>query len=176
MKPFSLALFALVIVGCSQEQSHNELLCRSAQIVFTQPDSVVRMLSPHYNDSTMTAADRALYGLLYTEALHRSGLSTASDSLIRTSRDFYERHGDDEHLSRALLHHGIILYRQQQVHEAVLSMKRAELLSGGLDLPAFKWRRERQCWQPRLDASLLQAGIEGCKAMRQQTMDCSDAE
>ena len=53
MKPFSLALFALVIVGCSQEQSHNELLCRSAQIVFTQPDSVVRMLSPHYNDSTM---------------------------------------------------------------------------------------------------------------------------
>ena len=139
MKPFSLALFALVIVGCSQEQSHNELLCRSAQIVFTQPDSVVRMLSPHYNDSTMTTADRALYGLLYTEALHRSGLSTASDSLIRTSRDFYERHGDDEHLSRALLHHGIILYRQQQVHEAVLSMKRAELLSGDLDLPAFKW-------------------------------------
>ena len=139
MKPFSLALFALVIVGCSQEQSHNELLCRSAQIVFTQPDSVVRMLSPHYNDSTMSTADRALYGLLYTEALHRSGLSTASDSLIRTSRDFYERQGDDEHLSRALLHHGIILYRQQQVHEAVLSMKRAELLSGGLDLPAFKW-------------------------------------
>ncbi len=111
MKPLSLALFALVIVGCSHEQSHNELLCRSAQIVFTQPDSVVRMLSPYYNDSAMTAADRALYGLLYTEALHRSGLSTASDSLIRASRDFYERQRDDEHLSRALLHHGIILYR-----------------------------------------------------------------
>ncbi|MBR6054436.1 MAG: hypothetical protein IKP46_03770 [Bacteroidales bacterium] len=139
MKPLSLALFALVIVGCSQEQPHNELLSRAAQIVFTQPDSVVRMLSPYYYDSAMTDADRALYGLLYTEALHRSGLSTASDSLIRASRDFYERHGDDEHLSRALLHHGIILYRQQQVHEAVLSMKRAELLSGDLDLPAFKW-------------------------------------
>ena len=37
MKPFSLALFALVIVGCSQEQSHNELLCRAEQIVFIQP-------------------------------------------------------------------------------------------------------------------------------------------
>lgn len=139
MKPLSLAIFALVIVGCSQEQSHNELLSSSEQILFTQPDSVVRILSPYYNDSAMTAADRALYGLLYTEALHRSGLSTASDSLIRASRDFYERHGDDEHLARALLHHGIILYRQQQVHEAVLSMKRAELLSGNLDLPAFKW-------------------------------------
>ena len=139
MKTLSLALFALVIVGCSHEQSHNELLSRSAQIVFTQPDSVVRMLSPYYNDSAMTAADRALYGLLYTEALHLSGLNVASDSLIRVSIGFYERHVDDEHLSRALLHYGIILYRQQQVHEAVLSMKRAELLSSDLDLPAFKW-------------------------------------
>ena len=139
MKPLTLALFALVVVGCSQEQSHNELLCRAEQIVFTQPDSVVRMLSPYYNDTAMTAADRALYGLLYTEALHRSGFSTASDSLIRASRNYYEHNGDDEHLSRALLHHGIILYRQQQTHEAVLTIKRAEQLSGDLDLPAFKW-------------------------------------
>lgn len=56
MKHLLLALFALVIVGCSHEQSHNELLSRSEQLVFTQPDSVVRMLSPYYNDTTMTAA------------------------------------------------------------------------------------------------------------------------
>lgn len=139
MKPLSLALLVLVIVGCSHEQSHNELLSRSAQIVFIQPDSVVSMLSPYYNDTVINTADRALYGLLYTEALHRSGLITMSDSLIRASRDYYECHGDDEHLSRALLHHGIILYRKQQVHEAVLSMKRAEQISADLDLPAFKW-------------------------------------
>ena len=139
MRSLSYALLALVIVGCSHEQSHNELLDKAEQIVFTQPDSVVRMLTPYYNDTTMTAADRALYGLLYTEALHRSGLSTSSDSLIRASRSFYELHGDNEHLSRALLHHGIILYRQKQTHEAVLTMKRAEQLSCDMDLPAFKW-------------------------------------
>ena len=140
MKHIPLALVAFVIVGCSHEQSHNELLCRAEQMVFIRPDSVVRMLFPYYNDTTMTAVDRALYGLLYTEALHRSGLSTSSDSLIRASRNYYEqRHGDDEHLSRVLLHHGIVLYRQQQTHDAVLAMKRAEQLSGDLDLPAFKW-------------------------------------
>ena len=140
MKRIPLALVAFVIVGCSHGQSHNELLCRAEQMVFIRPDSVVRMLSPYYNDTTMTAVDRALYGLLYTEALHRSGLSTSSDSLIRASRNYYEqRHGDDEHLSRVLLHHGIVLYRQQQTHDAVLAMKRAEQLSGDLDLPAFKW-------------------------------------
>lgn len=140
MKRIPLVLLALVIVGCSHGQSHNELLYRAEQMVFIRPDSVVMMLSPYYYDTTMTAADRALYGLLFTEALHRSGLSTSSDSLIRASRNYYEQHhGDDEHLSRALLHHGIVLYRQQQTHDAVLAMKRAERLSSDLDLPAFKW-------------------------------------
>ena len=101
MKYLSFALYALIIVGCSHEQSHNELLGRAEQIVFTQPDSVVRMLAPYYNDTMMTTADRALFGLLYTEALHRSGLSTSSDSLIRISRKNYEYHGDAEHQARA---------------------------------------------------------------------------
>lgn len=139
MRHLQLALLALAIVGCSHEQSHNALLIGAERIVFTQPDSVVGMLAPHYNDTTMTTPDRALFGLLYTEALHRSGLNTPSDSLIRASREYYERHGDDEHLARALLHHAIILYKQQQTHEAVLTMKRAEQLAAGLDLPAFDW-------------------------------------
>ena len=139
MKHLLFALLALVIVGCSHEQSHNELLDRAEQIVFTQPDSVVRMLAPCYNDTAMTEADRALFGLLYTEALHRSGLNISADSLIRASRNYYERHDDNGHLARALLHHGIILYKQQQTHEAVLAMKRAEQLAGGLNQPAFTW-------------------------------------
>lgn len=139
MKHLSLALFALIIVGCSHEQSHNELLVRADHIAFTQPDSVVRMLAPHYNDTTMTTADRALYGLLYTEALHRSGLNISSDSLILVSRNYYEHHGDDYRLARTLLHHAIILYKQQQTHEAVLTMKRAEQLASSQHQPDFDW-------------------------------------
>ena len=139
MTHLALALFVLVIVGCSHEQPHNDLLYRAEQIVFAQPDSVVRMLAPYYSDTKMTTADRALFGLLYTEALHRSGLNISSDSLIRISRNYYEHHGDDEHLARTLLHHAIILYKQQQTHEAVLTMKRAEQLAGDMNQPAFAW-------------------------------------
>ena len=87
----------------------------------------------------MNEADQALYGLLYTEALHRSGLYTEADSLILFSRKYYKEKGDQEHLSRALLHHAIILYKQKLVHEAVLSMKQAESLAKDMDMPAFKW-------------------------------------
>lgn len=139
MKHLFSLLLTIIIVGCSNEQSHNEMLNRAERMVFTRPDSVVRMLAPYYNDTTMTSDDRALFGLLYTEALHRSGLNTPSDSLIRISRNYYERRGDDEHLARALLHHAIILYKQQQTHEAVLTMKRAEQLAGSMNQPAFAW-------------------------------------
>ena len=71
-------------MGCSHEQSHNELLTNAEQIVFTQPDSVVGMLSPSWNDTAMSEADRALFGLLYTEAIHRSGLYIDTDSLTNS--------------------------------------------------------------------------------------------
>lgn len=139
MKHIPYFILLLIIVGCSHEQSHNELLKRAENIVSTQPDSVVGMLAPHWNDTTMTEADRALYGLVYTEAIHRSGLHMESDSLIKASRVYYENHGDDERLARALLHNGIILYKQQQTREAILMMKRAEHLAVDLHVPDFEW-------------------------------------
>ena len=139
MISLSFLIFSLFIVGCSHEQPHNETLAEAEGIVYTQPDKVVRMLASSYNDTTMTKADCALYGLLYTEALHRSGLSTGSDSLIRLSRDYYERQGDEAHLARALLHHAIILYKNQLNHEAILTMKRAEHMAEDTDNTPFLW-------------------------------------
>lgn len=139
MRNILCILFLIIIVGCSHEQSHNELLTNAEQIVFTQPDSVVGMLSPSWNDTAMSEADRALFGLLYTEAIHRSGLYIDTDSLIKASKEYFERHGDNEHLARSLLHHGIILYQQQKTREAILSMKQAEQIASGLNEPAFDW-------------------------------------
>lgn len=132
-------IMLIIIVGCSHEQSHNELLTKSESLVFTQPDSVVGMLAPSWNDTTMSDADRALFGLLYTEALHRSGLYIGSDSLIKASKEYFEQHGDDKHLARALLHHGIILYHLQNTREGILSIKQAEQMANGLHEPAFDW-------------------------------------
>ena len=139
MISLSFLILSLFIVGCSSEQTHNEFLEKAEQIVFEQPDSVVRMLAPRLYDTKMNEADQALYGLLYTEALHRSGLLTEADSLIIFSRKYYKERDDQEHLSRALLHHAIILYKQKQTHEAVLTMKQAEYMAKDLDKPAFKW-------------------------------------
>ena len=132
-------IILIIIVGCSHEQSHNDLLTKAEQLVFTQPDSVVGMLAPSWNDNSMSKADRALFGLIYTEALHRSGLYIGTDSLIKSSRDYFERQGDDKHLAMALLHHGIILYHLQKTREGILSMKQAEQMASGFNEPNFNW-------------------------------------
>ena len=139
MRYITFLILSLFIVGCSSEQSHNEFLTGADQIVAEHPDSVLRMLAPYWNDTTLNTADQALYGLLYTEALHRSGLYTEADSLILISRKYYEHNDDKEHLARTLLHHAIVLYKQQQTHEAVLTMKQAEHLTEEFDKPSFKW-------------------------------------
>lgn len=137
MKHLVYIILSLVVVGCSQEQTHNERLSRAEQMVFEHPDSVIRMLEPCWNDSTLTQADKALFGLLYTEALHRSGLTMESDSLILASRRYFEQTDDQPRLARALLHHAIVLYNQQQTHEAILTMKQSELLAAEVDDPTF---------------------------------------
>ena len=131
-------LFSLFIVGCShQEQPHNSVITQAEQIVVEHPDSVVIMLEPYWADTTLSKPDRALFGLLYTEALHRSGLVTEASSLIQFSRDYYESHNDKPRLARALLHHAIVLYHQQQTLEAVLTMKRAEQIASKVNDPVF---------------------------------------
>ena len=135
MRTIVYLICSLFVVSCSHEQPHNKLLMRAEQLIAHHPDSVITMLEPYWGDTTFSAPDRALYGLLYTEALHRSGLSTESDSLILSSRNYYEHVNDKPRLARALLHHAIVLYKQQQTHDAVLTMKRAELLASASSNP-----------------------------------------
>ncbi|MBR6843254.1 MAG: hypothetical protein IKM77_13270 [Prevotella sp.] len=131
-------IFSLFIVGCShQEQPHNSVISQAEKIVVEHPDSVVIMLEPYWADTTLSKPDRALFGLLYTEALHHSGLVTEASSLIQFSRDYYESHNDKPRLARALLHHAIVLYHQQQTLEAVLTMKRAEQIASKVNDPVF---------------------------------------
>ena len=131
-------IFSLVIVGCShQEQPHNSILNHAEQILVEHPDSVVTMLEPYWTDTTLSNPDRALFGLLYTEALHRNGLVTESTQPIQFSREYYERNNDKPRLARALLHHAIVLFHKQQTHEAVLTMKRAEQIALKVNDPVF---------------------------------------
>ena len=123
----------LVFVACSSEHCRNTRLLQAESICQQYPDSTIRLLDGLDIDSFSVEADRALYGLVFTEAIHRIGLTLLSDTLINLSQQIYEKQGDDERLARACLHHGIVLYGQQRYGEAFRLLKRAEELADDLD-------------------------------------------
>ncbi len=134
MKQFVFILTSsLVFAACSSEHGRNTKLLQAEALCQHYPDSTIRLLDGLDIDSFSVEADRALYGLVFTEAIHRIGLTLSSDTLISISQQFYEQQGDDERLARACLHHGIVLYGQQHYGEAFRLLKRAEELAGDLN-------------------------------------------
>lgn len=124
---------SLVFAACSSEHCRNTKLLQAEALCQQYPDSTIRLLDGLDIDSFSVEADRALYGLVFTEAIHRIGLTLSSDTLINLSQQFYEQQSDDERLARACLHHGIVLYGQQRYGEAFRLLKRAEELADDLD-------------------------------------------
>lgn len=139
MRYYLIFIICFVIVSCSLRQPHNDVLKEAELLINFKPDTVVGILSNYNVEQFEREGDRALYILLFIESLHCSGLSVESDSLISICSKYYERIGDNPHLARALLHHGIILYKKQHLSEGIQNMKRAELLSKNINNDAFKF-------------------------------------
>lgn len=109
-------------------------------MVDEHPDSTIQLLAPFNTDSLVAAQDSALYGLVFTEAIHRKGLTFNNDSLIARSEHYYRKHGDgDSRLARSLLHHAIVRYSQQYYAEAFALIKEAEEMAPTLHDPAFSF-------------------------------------
>ena len=124
-----ILMCSLVFAACSSEHCRNTRLLQAEALCQQYPDSTIRLLDGLDIDSFSVEADRALYGLVFTEAIHRIGLILSSDTLINLSQQFYEKQGDDVRLVRACLHHGIVLYGQKRYGEAFRLLKRAEELA-----------------------------------------------
>ena len=139
-KTFVVILISLVMAGCSHERPCHETLMLAERLVDEQPDSATLLLAHFNTDSLVTAQDSALYGLVFTEAIHRKGLIFSNDSLIAQSEDYYRSQGDnDNRLARSLLHHAIACYGLQHYAESFALIKQAEEMARRLHDPAFSY-------------------------------------
>lgn len=137
-KTLVISLISLILAGCSHEQPCQETLLQAEQVVDENPDSAVQLLAPVNTDSLLTPQDSAIYGLLYTEAIHRRGLTFNTDEMIAYSEDYYRTQGDEPNrLARTLLHHAIVNYGQQKYAEVFARIKEAEELALTLNDPAL---------------------------------------
>ena len=102
------------------------VLSAADTLVWTRPDSTLQLLGRLPYES-LSASDRALYGLLMTQSVLRSGQSLSDTHLIERSIHYYERHPSPiDRLVLSLFYAGDHYLCQRQPDKALPYLKRAE--------------------------------------------------
>ena len=95
----------------------------------TNPDSALRILERiRTSNIMMSSSDRALYGLLYFQALDKNSKPLQPDSLITYSLNYYQNSSDKKHLAYCFFYKGRIYKNAQRYDDAT------ELYLKALDL------------------------------------------
>ena len=76
------------------------------RLIETAPDSALQILRNVNYDKSLSAADRASYGLLLFEALDKTYQPLKPDSLLNFSIDYYKRKRNSEKLAKGYFYKG----------------------------------------------------------------------
>ena len=123
---FFIPFLFLVLVGCSLMP--NEIKT-AERIMETNPDSALRILERiRMSNISISSSDKALYGLLYFQALDKNGKPLQPDSLITYSLNYYQNSSDKKYLAFCYFYKGRIYKNAQRYDDAT------ELYLKALDL------------------------------------------
>lgn len=125
---FIIVSLSIVVAGCSVRQPANNVLLEAERNVNSKPHHSLELIL-NLDTTDFEEADRALYELLTVEAVQKSGVVVGNDTLLANCREFFERHGNRNRLTRTLFQLGIAQYASQQYADAINNLKRAEQLA-----------------------------------------------
>lgn len=84
-------IIAFLVGGCISQTDYNEVLVRADSLMQEYPDSALHLLESIPAESVNTAADRAYYALLLTQARDKNFILQMDDSLIQTAVRYFDR-------------------------------------------------------------------------------------
>jgi tetratricopeptide (TPR) repeat protein len=114
---FIIIIFSFILASCSL--SPNELKL-AEKIMDTSPDSALHLLQKMQSVHSMSDASRAMYGLLYFQALEKSSKPLQPDSLIQFSFNYYQKSNDKSRLAYCYYYKARILKLTQSFDNATM--------------------------------------------------------
>lgn len=119
-----IILFGCRDISCSAELEKIE------KIINTYPDSALIMLQSMESEPFDSDRDRALYSILYSQALDKNYIDVKSDSIIRRAIDYYSEERDDRRMAQALYYSGVVeLNRDSTIRALDNFLKASDLAS-----------------------------------------------
>ena len=119
------AVALTLVMGCSR--SVDKRLVLADTLMWTAPDSSLKILTAINRDSLQDKENLAYHALLLTQAQFRCNGNCTSDTLINTALKHFSDNHNREHYTRALLYKGAYYeFNTNQPVEAMKCYKQAE--------------------------------------------------
>ena len=134
------ALLILLLSGCGRSATRRTLL-HAESIMEEHPDSAYALLSALRVDSAAPEEDRALFALLMTQAMDKTGRMTRDSlsrpySMITFAERYFSNHFDKERLMKSLFYKGVnISMRQERFTESLLPLYESLEYANEMDDP-----------------------------------------
>ena len=116
-------LVAALLVACGREPDAR--LLRAEALMEERSNSALAILDSIDSHSLTSDADRALFGVLYTQAQYKNYLTPADDSLITEACRYYEKRGDKSRLALASYYQDRVRYLNKNLPMAMPSYFKA---------------------------------------------------
>lgn len=123
-------------------------LSTAEQIMDAQPDSAYAILSDSVTTSFLSDASerqKALYGLLFTQAQYKNYIVLTEDSLISVAAEYFNNTNDSQRAMLSLYYKGRFLKDHNEWPDAIISLMKAH---------SFSIRNNDIFWQARIDDAI----------------------
>ncbi|MGM9846635.1 MAG: hypothetical protein ACI31F_01650 [Muribaculaceae bacterium] len=120
-----LSAILLLAASCSSTQVTDERLLAVENIMDARPDSALQLLQNIDKSKLSTDYDKAMFALLYSQALDKNYIDLENDSIISLATKYFEKIEDTYHLSLASFYHGRVLMNAKKYAEAACYMLQA---------------------------------------------------
>ncbi|MBQ8629745.1 MAG: tetratricopeptide repeat protein [Prevotella sp.] len=125
----SVFFFISLLVGCNSTVSKNQELISVEQLMSERPDSALVILQSIDTLSLKSSADKALYSLLYVQALDKNYIDTQDDTQIQIAVNFYKESEDDYHKMLSYYYLARIYENSKEYSSAITSLLKAEKIA-----------------------------------------------
>ena len=120
----AVVITLIMAVSCGHRPTRDALE-RADALIDEHADSALTVLQTIDTTRLSGRRDRALYGLLMTQALVKLHRPVTSDSLIAPAARYFAAGNDRHHAMRALYYHGVVKYDNEQYPAAMVQFFRA---------------------------------------------------
>lgn len=126
-----LCLLMAFVGGCERHDEIRAKLELAERIMDSRPDSALAVLDSLTLSYPVFSSDKdkALYGMLYTEALDKNNLDPKNDSIISFAVDYYDRKKDIKRQIISNYYRGRVLFHRSQLPQALVSFYKAKELA-----------------------------------------------